>query len=70
MSEPIVLISRRRIREGKLEGLKQHNRQRAPLIEADKPQRVAFPSDLDEEGDEVSLIHVVPKAEAMDLHFE
>jgi hypothetical protein len=70
MSEPIVFISRHRIKEGKLEGFKEHARKRAPVIEADKPQTVAFLSYVNEEGTEVNFIHVFPDAEAMDLHFE
>jgi len=70
MSEPIVFISKHRIKEGKLESFKRHARQRAPSIEAEKPRTVVFVSYLNEEGSEVSFIHVFPDAEAMDLHFE
>ncbi len=70
MTEPIVFISRHRVKEGMLEGLKEYVRQGAPVIEAEKPQTVAFLSYLDEDGTEVSFVHVFADAEAMDLHFE
>ena len=70
MSEPIVFISHFRVKEGKLDGLKQLHQKATEQIEADKPGTLAFLAYLNEEGTEVSFIHVFPNAEAMDRHTE
>jgi quinol monooxygenase YgiN len=70
MSEPIVFVSTHRIKEGKLDGFKQLSREMTPLIEAGKPNTVFFQPYLNEEGTEVTIVHVFPDADAMDLHFQ
>ena len=70
MSEPIVFISTHRIKEGNLDGFTQLSREITPLIEAGKPQTVFFHAYLNEEGNEVTIVHVFPDADAMDLHFQ
>jgi quinol monooxygenase YgiN len=70
MAETILFISRHRIKEGKLEELRQLIPRMLPMIEADKPRTVLFHSYLSENEAEVSFIHVFPDAEAMDLHLE
>lgn len=70
MSEPIVFISHSRIKEGKLDGFKQYNRQGAEWIEANKPDTVAFLVYVNEDGTEVSIIHVFPDGDAMSLHMQ
>lgn len=70
MSRAIVSISRNRIKAGKLEDFKQFFRQGTPGIEADKPGTVAFLAYLNDEGSEVSIVHVFPDAAAMDRHLE
>ena len=70
MSEPIVFISHNRVKEGKLDGFKQHYRQGAELMEANKPGTVAFLAYLNEDGTEVSIVHVFPDADAMELHMQ
>lgn len=70
MSEPIVFISHSRIKEGKLDGFKQYNRPGAEWIEANKPDTVAFLVYVNEDGTEVSIIHVFPDGDAMSLHMQ
>lgn len=70
MSEPIVFISTHKIRDGKLDGFKERNRQVAQFMEANKPGTVAFLAYLNEDGSEVSIVHVFPDAEAMEQHME
>ena len=70
MSDPIVFISTHRIKEGKVADFKQLSREITPLIEAGKPQTVFFQAYLNEEGNEVTIVHVFPDADAMDLHFQ
>ena len=70
MSEPIVFISHFKVKEGKLDGLKQHSRKMMELIKAEKPGTVVFLQYLNEEGTELSIIHVFPDADAFDRHGE
>lgn len=70
MSGPIVFISTHKIKEGKLEDFKHLSREVAPLIEADKPHTVFFQLYLNDGGTELTVVHVFPDADAMDLHFQ
>jgi quinol monooxygenase YgiN len=70
MSEPIVFISHFKVKEGKLEGLKQLHQTVVEQIKTDKPGTVVFLHYLNEEGTEYGVIHVFPDAEAMDRHME
>jgi len=68
MSEPIVFISNQRIKEGKLDGYKQYYRQVAELTEADKPGTVAHLAYVNEDGTELSIVHIIPDAGSIDAH--
>jgi len=68
MSEPIVFISNQRIKNGKLEGYKHYYRQVAELTAANKPGTVAHLAYINEDGTEMSIIHIFPDAESMELH--
>jgi hypothetical protein len=70
MSEPIVFISNQRVKEGKLEGYKDYYRQVAEQAKANKPGTLAHLAYLNEEGSELSIIHIFPDAEAMELHMK
>ncbi len=70
MSEPIVFISHNRVKEGKLDGFKQAYREAAELMEANKPGTITFLAYVNEEGTEVSIVHVFPDANSMDHHMQ
>ena len=70
MSEPIVFISHLRIKSGKLDECKQFVQRGATLMESSKPGTVAFLAYLNEDGTEVSFVHLFPDAEAMERHME
>jgi quinol monooxygenase YgiN len=70
MSEPIIFISNQKVKEGKLEGYKQYYRQVAEQAKAEKPGTIAHLAYLNEEGAELSIIHIFPDAEAMELHMK
>jgi quinol monooxygenase YgiN len=70
MSEPIVFISHFKIKEGKLDDLKQHSQKMMELIKAEKPGTVVFLQYFNEEGTKLSIIHVFPDADAFDRHGE
>jgi hypothetical protein len=70
MSEPIVFISHSTVKNGKLEDLKDFLRAGATVLEVEKPGTVAFLAYADEAGSELSIVHVFPDADAMDLHLQ
>jgi hypothetical protein len=70
MSEPIIFISNQRVKEGKLEGYKHYYRQVAEQAKADKPGTIAHIAYHNEEGTELSIIHIFLDAEAMELHMK
>lgn len=70
MSGPIVFISHFKVKEGKLDGLKQHAQMMVEHIQANKPGTVAFLQYLNEEETELSIVHVFPDAEAYDQHLQ
>ncbi|HLF74776.1 MAG TPA: hypothetical protein VI524_10545 [Anaerolineales bacterium] len=70
MSEPIVFISNQRVKEGKLEGYKHYYRQVAEQAQADKPGTIAHLAYLNKDGSELSIIHVFPDAESMEMHMK
>jgi quinol monooxygenase YgiN len=70
MSEPIVFVSHSRVKEGKLEGLRDFLRAGATGLEAEKPGTVAFLVYIDDEVSELSIVHVFPDPDAMDLHLQ
>lgn len=70
MSEPIVYISHSKVKEGKLDALRGSYRETVKLIEADKPGTLVHLAFLNEEGSEVTIVHLFPNADAMDLHLQ
>lgn len=70
MSEPIVFISHFKVKDGKLEGLKQHSQMMADHIQANKPGTVVFLQYFNEDKTELSIVHVFSDAEAYDQHVE
>jgi hypothetical protein len=70
MSGPIVFISHFKVKEGKLEGLKQHAQMMMELIKTEKPGTLAFLQYLNEVETELSIVHVFLDAEAYDRHLE
>ena len=68
MSDPIIFISNQKVKEGKLEGLKQYYRQVAEQAKANNPGMVAHLAYHNEEGSELSIIHIFPDAVLMELH--
>ncbi|HEU4832410.1 MAG TPA: antibiotic biosynthesis monooxygenase [Actinomycetota bacterium] len=70
MSGPIVFISHNAVKEGKLEGFRDAFVEVAEALEAEKPGTVVFLAFADEDGSEVSVVHVFPDADAMGRHLE
>ena len=70
MSEPFIYISTWRVKEGKLEELKQYYREIIEIVKEREPQLIAFHSFVNEEGTEMTSIQVHPHVASGDLHME
>lgn len=70
MSEPICFISHFRVKEGKLDAMKQLTRDVAQRLHEQKPRTALFLCYLDEDRGVASFLHAFADAESMDLHVE
>jgi quinol monooxygenase YgiN len=68
--DPIVFVTRSRIRDGQLDALRAFLRDGVPAIERAKPRTLAFLPYLDEASREITIIHVFADAPSMTAHFE
>ncbi len=68
MSHPIVFISHSKVKEGKLEAVREFGEEVFSVMEAEKPGTVLHYGYLNEEATEIHFVHVFPDAEAMDAH--
>jgi len=67
---PIVFISHNKVKEGKLDNFRQFYRKEVKLIEADKPCTLVHLAYVNEDGTEVTIVHLFPNAHAFDLHMQ
>jgi quinol monooxygenase YgiN len=70
MTEPVVFISRWRIREGKRAELEAMYAPAVGLIGSSKPGTALFAAYLDGSSNELRIVHAFPDAAAMTDHFE
>jgi hypothetical protein len=70
MTEPIVFISRWRIREAKRAELEAMFARSVGFIGSSKPRTALFAAYLDEAAQELRTVHAVPDAAAMTEHVE
>ena len=70
MSAPIVFISHNDVKQGKLEGFRDAFADVARALDAEKPGTVVFLAFANEDGTQVSVVHVFPDAAAMGAHLE
>ena len=70
MAEPIVFISRLRLRDGAADPFAAMFRNAVAAIADSKPRTALFSAYLDADRTEVAIIHVFPDAAAMADHFE
>jgi len=70
VSEPIVFISRNRIKKGRAEDFRKHYRGSIPLTMAGKPGTLAQLAYVNEEAAEVVIIRLFPSADALDLQIQ
>lgn len=69
MAQPIIFISRWRIRPGKRAALEAMAAQATGFIGTTKPRTALFAAYIDEAGDELRFVHAFPDAPAMTDHF-
>ena len=70
MADPIVFISRNRVREGMLNDFKRHYSESVPRTEAAKPDTLVQLAYVNDEGTEVDIVRVFATAEALDLQLQ
>lgn len=70
MSDPVVFISRFRVKDGLLDAFLEHYRQSIPVTEAAKPDTLVQLAYLNEDASEVTVVRVFPDAEALDLQLQ
>ena len=68
MSGPIVFISHSSVKSGRLAEFQQLYRSVIEWVQAEKPGTLLHLAFASEDGGEVSMIHVIQDAEAMDFH--
>ena len=69
MSDPIVFISHSHVKEGQLEPFREMSLEMFPMMEGAKPETFLHYGYSNEDGSELSFVHVFPDADAMDAHF-
>ena len=70
MPEPIVFISRNRVKEGSFEDIRRHYRESLPLTEANKPGTQFQLAYFNEEMNELVIVRLFPDAEALDQQLQ
>ena len=70
MSDPIVFISRNRVKHGMLDDFKKHYRESIPLTEANKPGTLVQLTYLSENATHVDILRIFPDAEALDRQLQ
>ena len=70
MSDPIVFISRNRIKDGKVADFRQHYSDSVPATAANKPGTLVQLAYESEDATQVDIIRVFPDADAMDRQLQ
>ena len=70
MTDPVVFISRNRVKDGLLEDFKKHYQESIPLTQAGKPGTLVQLAYVDEDAAEIVIVRVFPNAEALDLQLQ
>jgi hypothetical protein len=69
-TDPIVFISRNRIRHGQLDGLRAFLGMGVPMLELGKPRTAGFLAYIDEPSMTLTIVHVFADAAAFAAHVE
>jgi hypothetical protein len=67
MTEPILFISRNRVKEGMVEAFKKHYQESIPRTEAAKPETLIQLAYVNDDFSKMDIIRIFHNAEALDL---
>ncbi len=70
MTDPIVFISRNRVKEGLFDNFRKHYRDSVRPIKAAKPGTLVQLAYVNEDATEVVIVRLFPNAAAMDFHLQ
>jgi hypothetical protein len=70
MTDPIVFISRNRVKEGLFDDFRKHYQDSIPATEAGKPGTLLQLAYANEDATEVVIVRLFPNAEALDLQLQ
>lgn len=70
MSGPLIFVTTAKIKPGRLDDYKQFATELLASFKAREPQLIAMHIFLNEQGTEMTSIHVHPNAASMDLHLK
>jgi hypothetical protein len=70
MTDPIVFVSRNRVKKGMLDDFMKYYRDSVPLTEAGKPGTLVQLAYVSEDTTEVTIVRIFPNAEALDLQLQ
>lgn len=70
MSEPIVVISNLRLKEGRFEEYKQFTRETTKWLETNRPRTLAILEYFSENSAELSIVIIFADADAMQVHMQ
>ena len=70
MSEPLIVISTFRVKEGKFEDLERYYKKISEIVKANEPQLIAFHGFLNKERTEMTSIQVHPDTASLDIHMQ
>ena len=70
MTEPIVFISRNKIKAGRAEDFRKHYANSLPVTSEEKPRTLAQLTYENEQAAEVTVIRLFPDADALDLQLQ
>jgi hypothetical protein len=70
MAAPFIFIGTHRLKEGKLQDLKQYEQELVALVEANEPRLIAFHIFVNDDGTQATTIQVHPDAASMEFHMQ
>ena len=70
MTDPIVFVSRNRVKQGRLEEFRQHYQASIPPTQAGKPGTLAQLAYENEDATRVTIVRFFPSADALDQQIQ
>ena len=70
MTDPILFISRNRIKEGKFDDIRKHYQASVAGVEANKPSTLVQLAYSNEDATEMTIVRLFPNADALDQQLQ